>query len=337
MWKDTELASGASTYVIRFNGPAPTAGAKQLAQVTPKLNGTWQNFTIDLKAAFDKIAGSNEYWIKEVKLVGYQDVKTVLDRRCSSIYIDHVMGFRNVTQAPRYASSDSKTALEELQDLCEKTNQVAYNRPGMERWEDQLIMLPKRYYTIPLTLNSTNVIGVSGLEYKPLEWGLKNFASDTYSYADNKYSISKAYDADSDKHYGIIQDHEFLDDIKNWYDAQVISKAKIANNAFHYPGFNVTMLGSVLIEPGQYIPVTLPEWHINGSYEIQAIIHRINFTQEYFTSEIEFNRTTGKFYNMIKRLKMAEKSIETIRNNSSYATAGGLAAGMETSLGAYTN
>jgi hypothetical protein len=247
------------------------------------------------------------------------------------------MGFRNVTQAPRYASADSKNGLEELQDLCEKCNQVAYIRPGMERWEDQMIMLPKRYYTIPITLNSTNVIEVSGFEYKPLDWGLLNYKNDTFNYNEKKTGTSRAYDADSDKHYGIIQEHEFLSDVTTMGSAQVITKGKIANNAFMYPGFNVTMLGSVLLEPGQYIPVTLPEWHINGSYEIQAIMHKIDFVQEYFTTEVEFNRTTGKFYNMIKRLKNAEKRLEFVRNSSVYATAGGLAAGMETSLGAYSN
>ena len=297
-----ELASAAGTYVIRFNGPTPTTGAKQIAQVTPVYNGEWQNFTLDLKAAFDKVAGSSEYWIHEVKMVGYQDVDTVLNRRCSSIYIDHVMGFRNITQAPRYASADSKNGLEELQDLCEKTNQVAYTRPGMERYEDQMIMLPKKYYTLPLTIDDTNIINISGLEYKPLEWGIINQTNDSYKYNESTSGFSKAWDEDSDKHYGVIMDHEFLSDVKTWADAQVVSKAKVLNSAFQYPGFSATILGSVLIEQGQYINVRIPQYHLYGSYEIQAIIHKINFVDEYFVTQIDFNKTSGKFYNMIKRL-----------------------------------
>jgi hypothetical protein len=337
MFRETELASDAHTYVIRFNGPAPTAGAKQLAQVTPKLNGEWQEFSIDLKKYFDKIAGSTEYWISEVKIVGYQDNNTVLNRRCSSMYIDHVMGFRNVTQAPRYASADSKNALEELQDLCEKTNQIAYNRPGMERRDDQLIMLPKRYYTIPITLNSDNVIKVEGMEYQPLDWGMTNFGSDTFNYNEKKTGTVKVYDAEGDKHYGIWQTHEFLADVKTSSSAQVLTKARVEAGKLHYVAFELTMHGSTLIEPGQYIGVTLPEWHINGAYEIQSITHTFDFLNEVFTSDIGFNKTTGIFKNMIKRLQNVQNELKQIRNTSIYASAGALAAGMETSLGAYSN
>ena len=337
MSKAGELASSAATYVIRFNGPEPTSGAKQIAQVSPKLDGTWQNFIIDLKAAFDKVAGSTEYWIHEIKMVGYQDSVTVLNRRCSSIYLDHIMGFRNVTQAPRYKSADSKNALEELQDLCEKCNQIAYTRPGMERSEDQLIMLPKRYYTLPLTIDSSNMLDITGMEYKPIEWGLINQANDSFNYDEKRSGQSKAYDLDSDKHYGPIMDHEFLADVKTLADAQVLTKARISENAFHYPGFSATIEGSVLIEPGQYINVKIPQYHIYGSYEIQAIVHKIDFLTERFVTNIDFNRTSGKFYNMIKRLNRADRNINWIRNSSVYDTIGTLASGMDTSLGAYSN
>jgi hypothetical protein len=335
MWKSGELSSSAQRYVIRFNGPTPQGTYKQLAQVTPKLNGEWQNFTINLKDVFDKVAPSNEYWIKTVKLVGIQENSTVMNRRCSSLYIDQIMGYGYISQAPRYESADSKSALTELQDLCEKCNQVAYTRPGMERSLDQLILLPKRYYTLPITIDNTNVIGVSGMEYKPYEWGIINQASDTFNYDTDRSGTSKAYDSDSEKHYGIIQSHEFLSDVNTMESAQVISKAKVYENSFQYPGFNAVMNGSVLIEPGQYINVNLPEYHINGSYEIQAITHKIDFLQGYFTTELEFNRTTGKFYNMIKRMNNAQKSMEWIRNTDKYATQGSIATG-NTSLGAYS-
>ena len=336
MSKAGELASSAATYVIRFNGPTPTAGAKQIAQITPVLNGEWQNFVIDLKAAFDKVAGDTEYWIHSVKFVGYQDSYTVLNRRCSSIYIDHVMGFRNISQAPRYASADTKNALEELQDLCEKTNQVAYIRPGMERSEDQLIILPRRYYTLPLTIDNTNVLEINGLEYKPVEWGIINQTNDSYKYNETTSGFSKAWDIDSDKHYGVIMEHEFLSDVKTYADAQVVSKAKVEANSMFNPAFSALILGSVLLEPGQYINVRIPQYHLFGSYEIQAITHSINFVDEYFTSHIDFNKTSGKFCNMIKRLKKAERNMKWMRNSDVYSTVGSLAAGLETSLGAYS-
>ena len=337
MFKENETAASALTYVIRFNGPEPTSGSKQLAQVSPIYNGKWQNFTVDLKALLDKAGGSEEYWIHTIKLVGYQDVQTALNRRCSSLYIDHVMGFRNITQAPRYASADSKNALEELQDLCEKTNQVAYCRPGMERYEDQLIMLPKRYYTLPITIDNKNVMEVRSLQYKPIEWGLINQVRDTFNYDENRSGVSKAIDLDSDKHYGPITDHEFISDVNTLASAQVISKAKVNDKAFHYPGFSVGMHGSVLLEPGQYVNVVIPQYHINGNYEIQAITNKIDFVQELFLTDVDFNRTSGKFYNMIKRFNKLNRDMLWVRNTGVYDTAGSLAAGYDTSLGAFSN
>ena len=332
MFKAGEVPGQAKTYVLSFNGPTPTSGSIVLTQVLPKLNGTWQEFSINLKKQFDKLAPSTAYYISEVKFVGAQDSTTVLNRRCSSIYIDNIMAFGNITQAPRYASADTKTALEELQDLCDKCKQVAYIRPGMERSQDQLIILPKRHYTLPITVDASNMVGISGMEYKPIEWGIINQANDSFNYNETQSGISKAYDADSDLHYGIIQDHEFLSDVETLSSAQVISNAKIRDNAFQYPGFNAIMIGSTLIEPGQYININLPNYHIYGSYEIQAITHKIDFTTEYFTTELEFNRTTGKFYDMIKRVNSSERDIKWLRMNNIYDTLGSSSIGNDTSM-----
>lgn len=337
MWKEGETVADVATYVIRFNGPTPTTGATQIAQVTPKYDGDWQTFNIDLKAAFDKVAGSEEYWIHSVKLVGLQDVDGALNRRCSSLYIDHVMGYRNITQAPRYASQDTKTALEELQDLCAKTNQVAYIRPGMERYEDQMIMLPRAYYTLPIQLDTSNIMRLSAIEYLPLDWGIINFVKDTFNYDDTKSGTTKYYDLDSEKHYGVWMDHEFLSDVNTLANATLISKAKVEKNALNYVGFTAEIYGSVLLEPGQYIPVTYPNYHINGTYEAQAIVHNIDFVNEIFMSTIEFGRTTGVFNDFIRRVRSIDTNVRSVKNTSVYGTLSSLAAGFETSLGAYSN
>jgi hypothetical protein len=198
-------------------------------------------------------------------------------------------------------------------------------------------MLPKRYYTLPLTIDNKNVMGISEIQYKPIEWELINQVRDTFNYDEKRTGTSKAIDLDSDKHYGPITNHEFLSDIKTDASAQVISKAKIAEHAFHYPGFTAEILGSVLLEPGQYINVTLPQYHINGNYEIQAITNKIDFVQGLYLSTLEFNRTTGKFYNMIKRFNKLNMDMKWVRNTGVYDTSGSLAAGYDTSLGAFSN
>jgi len=259
MYKGDEEYTGAKTYVINFNGPSISGTKKLLADVTPLLNGQWQKFQIDLDKAFDSVAPSDHYYIKEVRLVGTQPSETVLNRRCSSLYIDNIIGFTSFSKAPSYKSADSKTALEELQDLMDKTNHVAYIRPGMERKDDMMIVLPRQYYTIPVTVDQNNVIEVQNLEYKPLEWGLVNNAVDSYNIKD-KTSVGyvKASDLESDKHYGVIMDHEFYSDVSSKASAQSSCNAKVDNEGFKNYGFDVKLQGSTLVEPGQYIQVTLP-------------------------------------------------------------------------------
>lgn len=337
MYKSNEEPDGAQTYVINFNGPTATRPKKLLADVNATLNGQWQKFTINLNSAFDKVAPSNNYYIKSIKLVGQQDNNAVLNRRCSSLYIDNVLSYKLISQAPEYKSADSKTALEELQDLCEKTKHVAYTRPGMSRDEDVMILLPKRYYTIPITIDDTNVTEINNYEYKPLEWDLMNIAVDTYNIKDKKNVLqAKYYDTESDLHYGIIMDHEFHSD-STYTSAYTEAKARITNNSFKLPGFDLTMLGSTLIEPGQLVEVRLPKYHIYGAYEIAAITHNIDFQNNYFDSEIEFERPSARFKSLMATLKKVTRDLESIRNTAAYASAGALASGMETSLGAYEN
>jgi len=335
MYKADEAVSAYKTYYINFNGPTPSNTKYLLGKVQPQLDGTWHNFTCDLKAMFDKVAPSSAYYIKEIRIVGKQDSLTVLNRRCSSIYIDQVMAYKDISSAPKYASADSKSAFDELQDLCEKTNHIAYVRPGMERSLDQLIILPKRYFTIPITLDDTNIMSISTTEYKPLEWGMLNWAVDTFNYSETRSGNVSWVDGDHEKHYGPIMDHEFLSDVTTEASAATISKAKVNNGIINFPGFEVTLLGTSLIEPGQYITVELPKHRLNGLYEIVTITHKIDFVNTLFTTSLSFGRPSFKFLSMMKELRNAKRDIKQVRNNAAYAAAGSLAAGLETSLGAY--
>jgi hypothetical protein len=334
MYQSGEDYTAAKTYVIHMNGPSPDSSKISLANATPILNGQWQKFQIDLDAAFDKVAPSSNYYIKEVRLVGYQPSSTVLNRRCSSLYLDQIMAFTSVSKAPSYKSADSKTALEELQDLCDKCNHVAYVRPGMERADDILLVLPRRYYTIPVTIDDSNIISLSNLEYKPVDWNIVNYAIDSYNLKD-KSSIGwvKAFDMDSEKNYGIIMNHEYHSDVTSVADAKTACEDSV--NGMMSPGFDITMKGNTLLEPGQYIRVQLPKYYVNGTYEITAITHNIDFVNKNFQTELNFTRPSGNFRKMLALIKNTNKDLQNLKNNAAYGTAGSLAAGMSTSLGAY--
>ena len=100
--------------------------------------------------------------------------------------------------------------------------------------------------------------------------------------------------------------------------------------------FEATMQGTTLLEPGQLISVNLPDKHINGVYNISAIVHELNFTDGVFTTQLNFTRPSGKFRNMIRKINKAARDVNNIRTNNKYDSAASLGAGLDTSLGAYS-
>lgn len=329
--------SDAITYVINFNGDTAVSPKVTLEDVDATLNGVWQRFSIDLESAFEDLLAADNYYISEVRLVGNQPISSVLNRRCSSLYLDNIIAYGSISSAPSYKSADSKTALEELQDLCTKTNHYAYTRPGMERCDDQLLCLPKGHYTIPVIIDETNVIALTGLEYMPLEWGLLNSEYDSYNISGSTtIRYVKAQDVTSDRHYGVVQGHSFYSDVSSKASAQAQCNAKVNTEGFWQPGFDLTIKGNTLLEPGQNLEVKLPKYNMYGVYVLTAIVHKIDFTKHSFKTELEFERPSGKFSNMVAKINKANKDYEAILISSGYDTAGSYAAGMETSLGAYS-
>ena len=335
MFKEGETIADKITYVLQFNGPAPNANKKSLASMKPTLDGKWHPMTIDLNAAFAKVAPSSSYNITQIRLVGAQTNSTILNRRSAALWIDNVHGYKQANQTPRYASADSKNAFDELFQLCDRTNNVAFNRPGMERSQDQLIMLPKQFYTIPLTIDQTNTIAVSNVQYLPLDWGYMNWAIDTFNYSQTKSGKETFIDDDSETHYGPFMDHEFYDSVSTVAGAKSLSKSKVNSVSQPNLAFNITLNGSTLLEVGQNVQVLQPKYHINGSYTIMDIVHNIDFVGHKFTTQVDFTRPSYRFSQMAKRLRNAERDLNSSKNLSLYQYLGNNAAGLESSLGAF--
>lgn len=339
MYKEGESPANAKTYYITFNGPTPSNTKYLLSSQSAKLNGEWQDFTCDLKELFGKTAPSTEYHITQIRFSGYQDNKTVLNRRCSSIYIDQITGFREIVFAPNYKSAGANNAYEELYSLCQGANQIAYIRPGMERREDQLIMLPTEYYTMPIEINGSNIQKVSNLEYKPIEWGAFNNYTGTWSQQNKSSTTTKTVpvtDTNDALHYGLIQEREQMADIINDTDAKKYAAAKLQQGTNRDMAFDVTIQGTTLIEPGQYVTVNLPEYHINGAYVISSISHNIDFTNGQFNTQIDFTRPSARFRSLLRNIQKAMHDLDKIRTNSKYDSSASLAAGLDTSLGAFS-
>lgn len=135
---------------------------------------------------------------------------TVLDRRCSSLTIDNIIGFRTFDKFIKYSSTDVPTAYDELEEICNKSNYMAWIRPGMERRDDQLILLPKYFYTLPIQLTPYNIRELKNLSYHPIENGMINYVRGIFAYDDYRTGTVTQADAISIKNYLPIGETDVL-------------------------------------------------------------------------------------------------------------------------------
>lgn len=218
MFMTNQTPADALTYVVKFNGPTSTS-TRILTTITPKFNGTWQEVSLNLKKLFNGKApvsysvtepSKANYYITQIRLVGQQDNMTVLDRRCSSLTIDNIIGFRTFDKFIKYSSTDVPTAYDELEEICNKSNYMAWIRPGMERRDDQLILLPKYFYTLPIQLTPYNIRELKNLSYHPIENGMINYVRGIFAYDDYRTGTVTQADAISIKNYLPIGETDVL-------------------------------------------------------------------------------------------------------------------------------
>ncbi len=391
------------TYVLHFNGPTPSGTKVNLSNLPVTFNGAWQSVDVNLHTLFKTKAKASasvidpskaNYYITEIRLVGQQDNLTVLDRRCSSFTIDNIIGFRSFDKTMTFSTTDVPTAYDELLDICNRSNYMAWIRPGMERYEDQMIFLPKNFYTLPVGLGEMNIKNISGLSYHPIESGMINYVRGIFKYDDYRQGFVTQADSESIKHYLPIGETEVLSgmnsleaantqmqkrlEAKNkvaeaWWtkneaaikkkhpkyktkkyepysfvaytskelnsvDSQVdyLLKQNINSTQHNYVGFDVTIEGSTLLEPGQFARVLYAPKRIDGIYSIESIRHNLDFVNGSFETELSLNIPAQSFRNYKKKIDELTRRLRTVESNAAYNSSGAKVGGMETSLGAYS-
>jgi hypothetical protein len=403
MFMTNQTPSDASTYVFQFNGPTPTGSKRLVTTIKPLFNGKWQKFSANLDDWFGKKAPASasvtdpskaNYYITEIRIVGQQDNLTVLDRRCSSLTLDNIIGYRTFDKHISTSTADAPTAFDELQEICDKSNYMAWIRPGMERSEDQLIFLPKNFYVLPIQLTESNIKELTNLSYHPLEGGLLNYVRGLFEYQEKRIGTVTQANFDSIKHYLPIGETNFLSgmtsldnaneaaqkrlDIKNaalektfnaredaikaknktykertyvpltWLnyttqelkviDDQVdyLLKQNIGTAQTGFIGFDVTMQGSTLLEPGQYVIVSYPPKRVEGAYVIESIEHTIDFVGDIFETTLNLNVPSMTFRNYKSTIDKLEKRMKKLETNAAYNSSASLLASQNTSRGAYS-
>lgn len=326
--------NGVATYTVMFNGTY--VSTRNIGSVTPLFNGSWNHFTVDLKSLLDKKNPGSSYIVRAVRLKFENTYEQTYNPRCSSIYIDQVMAYKEISATPRYESADTKTAYEELEDLCKKTGFMAYIQPGMERRDDILVMKPERFYTVATEfIEGYNIRSISNCEYNPVEWGLYNHAHRTFNYNENTSGTVEYTVPESAKRYGVISDHEFLSDVTTYEDANAEVNRFLEQNSWKYPAFTVSIQGTPFIEPGQYARVVAPSKRLDSHYIIQSIVHKMNIRDSEYETDVSFNRPGLRFINILRDIKKNIRRNGVIDARINYGRFGLTALGGETSTGAF--
>lgn len=329
MHREGESVSSATDYTIYFTDTA-ISESNVIGSVNPTFTGAWNRFNINLKDWFDRHCPSTEYNISKVWIEGTVTDEMLHRRKCSSIYLTRIIGYKEINHAPKYASQDVKTRYEELKQLCERTEHVAYVEYADNRQDDVLVVLPEKYTTCAGTVDEkNNLISLDNLEYNPLEDDFCNSKHITFNFDENNSGSSTNTDYTSTAHYGYIADHEFNSDINNQVDADKEVNTTVTSNSFKKPAFGVTVQGYPEIQPLQYVTCNLPTWRITGDHQVKSITR--NYSDGKLTTTLDLNQPSQRFRNILLQVRRDLENQNTRDSRGIYTTGGARFIGLASS------
>lgn len=315
MHRKDETINEAKDYTIQVNNGS---GDNQIATHTPILNGQWQRLTLDIKAALAKVAASTNYYINTIRLEGEVSETQETYRRCSTLWVGGLYAYKSLNFAPRYASQDVKTPLEELRQLCERTGHAAYVTYNDNREDDVLVVSPMEYSVASVAvIEGDNLIELEGVDYDPIEDGYANYYHMTFNNDAGVYGASRAYHIESAAHYREYQRHDFNSSVDSQVDADGEVNSYIGFHKWPRLGFTVRIKGTTDLVPEQYASVTIPSHHIGGNYPVKTLTHSWSLGDGYYT-EVDFGKPSNKFRQTIQLTSRAMKSLAMRSTSLSY-------------------
>lgn len=358
MHRTGQTISDARTYTIHFN---QTSGQENtITSVTPLSNGNFNHITLDLKALFDKNVKSDNYTITKIWMEGNITSDMVTNNKGYVIWFDSCYSYRWIANAPNYYSNEVKNPFEELQKLCEDTDHSVYVKYGDERRDDILVMQPvgQNIMDEPVS-DASNLIEIESWDYNPHEDPFVNNVYKTFSFESNetvkykkknkktgryvtktktvnKVNTGHTYviDHDSRVRYRRVQTYENINDTISQATLDSKCNTELRNGAWKYPSFTVTIRGSTILEPSQYVMTMISTQRLNQVHLIKSITHRFDLQKNTFTTQIDLNRPSKLFKNTISKMRKQLKMIGFNDGTRVYMS-NNLSQAAATSTGAY--
>ena len=292
MYKAGETIDNAQDYIVRFTGKK-NYGKPIIGSIKPLLDGTWHEIDENIKSMFDKYAPSTSYNVVKVSMVGEITQEMLDQKKCSAIWIDNPYSYKIENSATKYRSQNNvSTNLAELQNLMDKTNYVAYTKPGKERRDDTLMIAPEESELAPIAIDEvSNLIEISGYENNPHSKGFQNQAHIEFNFSQDNKGNAYYEDKDSASHFWPLSTHNFENDINNQYDANQLVQKKVNDNKYaNKVAFTVKIFGCTLLNPAQSMAANILSSNLKGIHKIASIKQTLDFNDSpSFLTEIDMN------------------------------------------------
>lgn len=259
MHRAGEDLDDALDYYINFNGPG--SHTYTLATATPLFNGNWNYLSLNLATVFGNIAPSTAYLISEVALEGTVSSTSP----AGETYLDNIMSYKEISEAPRHSNTEVRSVFENLQDLGEKTQHAIYIQPGLERCDDVLIVQPYQNTTLPVAISDEmNLVEVVDYGSTPLEAEFQNQAKTSFNINDDTVGSSYAENLDSMIHYEEYQRHLFDSDLNNQAEVDSATRKRILESSTPSEYLTCKIIGSPYLEPNQNMYYNITEHRAIG-------------------------------------------------------------------------
>lgn len=311
----TDSSGSSADYTIQVNGGS---GTNPIKSYSPTLNGQWQRLTVNLKDLLDPKVEGETYLINTIRLQGTVTTSMLTSRSCSALWVGGLYCYKSISHAPKYASQDVKTPLEEIQQVCDRCNHSAHVVFGDDRSEDVLLCQPNEYTTATVAVDEDdNLLELEDVDYSPMDDEFCNYRHMTFNFANNKAGSGSKYDLTSMAHYREMQVHDFNSDVQTQADANKDISNYLTQHKWPLIGFTVKIIGTGKLIPEQYCSVSIPSHRISGNYPVKTITHNWSYDSGY-TTRVDFGKASNRFKKLIRSQESVLRNLSQANQSARY-------------------
>jgi hypothetical protein len=321
MYQAGQTPGQAVEYVVSFTGKSGQANT--IGAVKPVLNGHTQQFKVDLNELFDKYANSSNYYVTKVRLFDSPNTTQIANRTKSIMYIDNAMAYSDSINLHMEMDQATDKPFDNIQTICNDINRVAYIEYGKQRKDDILVLAPAENEPADVeAVEGINVMGITNEQYAPLNY-ITNRVLKHFTYGENmdKVGISFYENLDSIfRFHGAIGSYESLSNVTNQADANLYAQRDLDKNSYPYVSFSMTLDGTVLIKPSDYVVSSVDSRALSGNQAIASITHEIDWNPLKYTTKIDVGRPSDEFHSFVNSIYLNSKKYANQALNNAYSS-----------------